>query len=366
MIKFLDLLKINSRFESQFKRDFNSFLNSGQYILGDGLKRFESNFANYCGANYCIGTGNGLDALTLIFKSFIELGKLKENDEVIVPANTFIASILSVIHANLKPVFVEPDDKTFNISVTEIKKHITPKTKAILAVHLYGQLANMDAIKTLAKKNDLLIIEDAAQAHGAIDAAGKKAGNLGDAAAFSFYPAKNLGALGDGGAISTNNGELAKLISELRNYGTTSKYVNHYVGLNSRLDEIQALFLNIKIKQLDADNLIRQKIAKRYLNEINNKKIRLPFYDKSLNHVFYVFVVRVKNREHFINYLQDNNIESLVHYPIPPHKQKALLNYSKLNLPITETIHNEVVSLPLNPVLTDYEVMQIIEIINLF
>lgn len=366
MIKFLDLHKINKRFESQFKTEFNSFLNSGQYIFGDGLKHFESNFAAYCGTKYCIGTGNGLDALTLIFKSFIQLGKLKENDEVIVPANTFIASILSVIHANLKPVFVEPDEGTFNISVSEIEKYTTTKTKAILAVHLYGQLANMDAINKLAKKHDLLVIEDAAQAHGAVDGNGKKAGNLSDAAAFSFYPAKNLGALGDGGAISTNNEGLAKIISQLRNYGTSSKYVNDYVGFNSRLDEIQALFLNIKIKQLDADNLIRQQIAKRYLSEINNKKIRLPFYNNTLNHVFYVFVVRVKNRERFIDYLKDNNIESLIHYPIPPHKQKALQNYSKLNLPITKTIHNEVVSLPLSPVLMDSEVNQIIKIINLF
>lgn len=366
MIKFLDLHNINARFEDDFKSEFNAFLNSGRYILGDGLSRFESNFANYCGTKYCLGTANGLDALTLIFKGFIELDKLKENDEVLVPANTFIASILSILQADLKPIFVEPREDTFNISVTEIEKQITSKTKAIVAVHLYGQLANMKAINKLAKKYNLLVIEDAAQAHGAIDSFGNRVGSLSHAAAFSFYPAKNLGALGDGGAITTGDKELKEIISQLRNYGSSSKYVNDYVGVNSRLDEIQAMFLDVKLKQLDADNLKRLEIAKRYLSEINNEKLELPFYDGSLNHVFYVFVVRVKNRTKFIDFLNINGIESLVHYPIPPHKQKALNKYSKLNLPITEALHDEVVSLPISPVMGTNEVDQVIKIVNSF
>ena len=366
MIKFLDLHKINARFDVEFKTEFNTFLNSGRYILGVGLKRFESNFANYCGTNHCIGTANGLDALTLILKGLIELGKLKENDEVLVSANTFIASILSILQANLKPVFVEPDEVTFNISIAEIKKRITSKTKAIVAVHLYGQLANMETITELAKKNDLLVIEDAAQAHGAIDASGNKAGSLSYAAAFSFYPAKNLGALGDGGAITTNDKALNDIISQLRNYGSSSKYVNDYVGVNSRLDEIQAIFLDVKLKHLDADNIKRQDIAKRYLLEINNDKVQLPFYDELQNHVFYAFVVRVKNRTQFIDYLNKSGVESLIHYPIAPHKQKALKEYSKLNLPITETLHDEVVSLPISPVMSENEVNQVIKIVNSF
>ena len=366
MIKFLDLHKINARFEDEFKSEFNTFLKSGRYILGDGLKLFESNFANYCGTKYCIGTANGLDALTLIFKGFIELGKLKKNDEVLVPANTFIASILSILQANLKPIFVEPEEDTFNISVTELEKKITSKTKAIVAVHLYGQLAYMEAINSLAKKYNLLVIEDTAQAHGAADFSRNKAGSLSHAAAFSFYPAKNLGALGDGGAITTNDKELNKMILQLRNYGSSSKYVNDCVGVNSRLDEIQAMFLDVKLKNLDTDNSRRQEIAKRYLSEIDNEKILLPFYNGSLNHVFYVFVVRVKNRTHFIDHLYKNNIESLVHYPIAPHKQKALKDYSELSLPITEALHDEVVSLPISPVLEIKEVDQVIKIVNSF
>ncbi len=366
MIKFLDLNKINARFEDEFKAKINAFLKSGRYILGDGLKRFESNFANYCGTKYCVGTANGLDALTLIFKGLIELGKLKENDEILVPANTFIASILSILQANLKPIFVEPDEATFNISITEIEKHVTSKTKAIVAVHLYGQLANMKAINELANKHDLIVIEDAAQAHGATDLSEVKAGNLSHASAFSFYPTKNLGALGDGGAITTSNQDLADMISQLRNYGSSAKYVNDYIGVNSRLDEIQALFLDIKLKQLDSDNLKRHEIAERYLSEIKNGKIILPIYNGSRNHVFYAFVVRTKNRVHFVDFLKENGVESLIHYPIAPHKQKALKKYSKLTLPITETLHDEVVSLPISSIMETKEVDQVIKIVNSF
>ncbi|MEO8933947.1 MAG: DegT/DnrJ/EryC1/StrS family aminotransferase [Xanthomarina sp.] len=364
MIKFLDLKAINARYEDAFQESFKQFLEKGHYILGEEIADFETNFANYCGTKHAVGVSNGLDALTLIFEAYIQLDILHEGDEVLVPANTYIASILSVIHSKLKPVFVEPDLASYNLDPYEIEKHITNKTKAILVVHLYGQLADMDAINQLAKKHNLLVIEDAAQAHGAENNQGIRAGNLGHAAAFSFYPSKNLGALGDAGAVTTNNEELAAVIKELRNYGSKEKYVNSRLGFNNRLDPIQAGFLNIKLPDLDADNEKRRRIAKRYLNEIKNPKITLPFYDGSKNHVFHVFVIRVENRELLMKYLLDHNVETLIHYPIPPHKQKALKMYSELHLPITETIHRSVLSIPISPIMTETDVSKIITLLN--
>jgi dTDP-4-amino-4,6-dideoxygalactose transaminase len=366
MIPFLDLKAINEAYEKEFKLEFERFLNSGYYILGHQVSVFENAFANYCETKHCIGTANGLDALTLIFKAYIHLGLLKLEDEVIVPANTYIASILSVINAGLKPVLVEPNPNTFNISVSEIEKHISSKTKAILAVHLYGQLADMEAINSIAKKENMLVVEDAAQAHGALSVSNKRAGNLSHAAAFSFYPTKNLGALGDGGAVTTNNDALAECIKLLRNYGSSKKYVNAIIGYNSRLDEIQAAFLNIKLKQLNADNKLRQQIAKRYLSEIKNDKINLPFYDLSKNHVFHVFVVSVENRQDLINHLEKHSVGWLIHYPIAPHKQKALSNFCQFSFPITEAIHESVISIPMSPVLTEGEVTKVINTINIY
>ncbi|MGJ8592717.1 MAG: DegT/DnrJ/EryC1/StrS family aminotransferase [Aquaticitalea sp.] len=365
MIKFLDLHKINARFEPQFQETFQKFLDSGHYILGREVEIFETDFANYCGTNHCVGTANGLDALVLIFKAFIQLGKLQPNDEVIVPANTYIATMLAVIQAGLKPILVEPDEHTFNISSTEIEKYVTSSTKAILVVHLYGQLADMKAINKIAKARNILVIEDAAQAHGAnLGSELTKAGNLSHAAAFSFYPSKNLGCLGDGGAVTTNDETLANCIKLMRNYGSSKKYVNDIVGVNSRLDEIQAAFLNLKLKKLDADNQLRQDIAKRYLSEIKNEKIKLPFYDGSKNHVFHVFLVRVNDRDAFTAYLDANSIGWLVHYPIPPHQQKAMLSYNNLSFPITERIHKSVVSIPISPVMTEDEVTTVIDVLN--
>ncbi|WP_299224838.1 DegT/DnrJ/EryC1/StrS aminotransferase family protein [uncultured Psychroserpens sp.] len=365
MISFLDLNKVNARFEDEYVSQFKSFLNSGYYILGDQVRTFETNFASYCGSKYCVGVANGLDALTLIFKAYIELGRLKPDDEVIVPANTYIASILAVINAGLKPIFVEPNEATFNISPLEIKKHLSPNVKAILAVHLYGQLANMNAINAIAETHDLLVVEDAAQAHGAIlNDDDKKAGNLSNAAGFSFYPTKNLGALGDAGAVTTNDLDLANTVQLLRNYGSSTKYVNQTLGINSRLDEIQAAFLNVKLKYLDADNQRRQDIASLYRSGINNKKIELPYYNDSLNHVFHVFVVRVIDRAAFVSFLNDKGIGHLIHYPIPPHKQQALLSYKTLYLPITEAIHSSVVSLPISPIMTNDEVQTVINALN--
>ncbi|HUH27407.1 DegT/DnrJ/EryC1/StrS family aminotransferase [Gelidibacter sp.] len=374
MIKFLDLHKINERFETDFQERFRSFLNSGYYILGSEVEQFEADFASYCGTKHCIGTANGLDALTLIFKSYIHLGKLQCDDEVIVPANTYIASILSIINAGLKPILVEPDLETYNISPREIKKYVGPNTKAILVVHLYGQLAEMNVINDIAKTAGLLVIEDAAQAHGAVKRSKlqvassklKRAGNLGDAAAFSFYPTKNLGALGDAGAITTNNSNLADTVKLMRNYGSSKKNVNDIVGVNSRLDELQAAFLNIKLKHLDEDNSKRRSIAKRYLREIKNKKLTLPFYSGEHDHVFHVFVIRVSDRQDFETHLQSHDIAYLIHYPIPPHQQNALPMFNKDLFPITEEIHKTIISIPMSPVMREDEISTVIKVLNAY
>lgn len=363
MIKFLDLQKINAKYKDEFQKKFQNFLDSGWYILGNEVKVFETNFAAYCSTKHCIGVANGLDALILIFRAYKELRKLKSGDEVIVPANTYIASIIAILQNDLVPVLVEPNIETYNIDPEEIAKHITPKTKAILAVHLYGQLADMNAINQLAKEHNLLVVEDAAQAHGA-ELNGSKAGKLSDASGFSFYPGKNLGALGDAGAITTNDDALAKTLFALRNYGSEEKYKNEFIGLNSRLDEIQAGFLNIKLADLDAQNQRRREIAKRYLSEIKNEKIVLPFYDDSVNHVFHLFVIRTSDRKQLQEYLEKHQIQTLIHYPIAPHKQKALESFSHLSLPITEKIHREVLSIPLSHVLLDAEVSEIINRLN--
>ncbi|GGF25512.1 DegT/DnrJ/EryC1/StrS family aminotransferase [Flavobacterium limi] len=363
MISFLDLKKINEPYETAFQEKLKSVLEDGWYILGKEVTAFENNFANYCGVKHCIGVGNGLDALILIFKGYIQLGKLKKGDEVIVTANTYIASILAILQSDLVPVLVEPKLETYNIDPDSVSEKLTSKTKAILAVHLYGQLAEMDMINTIANQNNLLVIEDAAQAHGAISGFGKS-GNLSDAAAFSFYPGKNLGALGDGGAVVTNDSELAKIIFSLRNYGSEKKYHNEFVGVNSRLDELQAAFLNLKLPNLDKDNQKRREVAKSYLTEIKNDKITLPFWDLTENHVFHLFVIRTENRDHLQQYLSDNGIQTMIHYPIPPHKQQAFSDWNILSFPVTEKIHNEVLSLPMSPVLTNDQVNFIIEVLN--
>lgn len=364
MIPFLDLKAINARFESDFQDRFSRFLDSGYYILGNELKLFETNFARYCGTKHCIGVGNGLDALRLILEGYKVLGRLKEGDEVLVASNTFIATILAIQQAGLTPVLVEADFDTYNFNLEALKDAITENSQAIMPVHLYGQISPMDGVWELAKKHDLLVIEDAAQAHGAKYKDDKRVGNLGDAAGFSFYPTKNLGALGDGGAITTNDDELAGAITKLRNYGTSSKYVNELVGFNSRLDEIQAAFLNCKLSKLDEDNERRIEIAKRYLSEIKNEKIALPICDNKGEHVFHLFVIRVENRFEIIDYLDRNGIGHLIHYPIPPHKQEALSQYSDLSFPVTEKIHKQVISIPMSPVMTDDEVDRVIEVLN--
>jgi dTDP-4-amino-4,6-dideoxygalactose transaminase len=370
MMPFLDLKKVNEPYETAFQEKLKAVLASGWYILGNEVKEFEASFANYCGTAYCIGTGNGLDALVLIFKGYIQLGKLEKGDEVIVSANTYIASILAILQADLVPIFVESKLETYNINPDLISEKITAKTKALLVVHLYGQLAEMDQINEIVVANGLLVIEDAAQAHGAemdfgLNSLGKvKAGNLSNAAAFSFYPGKNLGCLGDGGAVTTNDSELSKVIFSMRNYGSEAKYYNDYIGVNSRLDELQAAFLNVKLPFLDADNERRRAIAKRYLAEIKNEKIILPDWDFSNKHVFHLFVIRTKNRMDLQDYLSKNGIQTVIHYPVPPHNQKALTALNHLSFPITQKIHDTVLSLPMSTVLTIDEVGFIIEILN--
>lgn len=377
MIPFLDLKKINEPYEAAFQEKLKTVLDDGWYILGNEVAAFETSFAKYCGTQHCIGTGNGFDALVLIFKGYIQLGKLQKGDEVIVPANTYIASILAILQADLIPVLVEPKLETYNINPDLIQGEITSKTKAILAVHLYGQLAEMDAINEIAVANDLLVIEDAAQAHGAIskvESRKSKVENLDmqniniKTQAYSFYPGKNLGALGDAGAVTTNDSELAKAIQALRNYGSETKYHNDYIGINSRLDELQAAFLNVKLPNLDYENEKRRTIAKRYLSEIKNEKIILPTVSllgtEQSNHVFHLFVIRTQNRLDLQEYLHKKGIQTVIHYPIPPHNQKALSLWNHLSFPITQKIHDEVLSLPISPVLTMDEVSYIVAVLN--
>lgn len=366
MIPFLDLKAINDRFEGAFKEQFQQFLDTGYYVLGNSVTSFEQDFANYCGTKHCMGVGNGLDALRLILEGYKVLHKLEEGDEVLVAANTFIATIIAIKQAGLIPVLVEAEAETYNFDLNDLEAKISIKTKAIMPVHLYGQLAPMNVISEVAKKHALLVIEDAAQAHGAKNKAGKRAGNLGDAAGFSFYPSKNLGALGDGGAVTTNDAKLAAAIKKLRNYGTASKYVNELLGVNSRLDEIQAAFLSVKLPSLDTDNEQRRSIARRYLSEIKNPKIIVPQWDGSENHVFHLFVVQVKDRTDLIMHLDKNKVAYLIHYPIPPHQQKALPEFEGVPFPVTEKIHQQVISLPMSPVMSETQVNRVIQVLNTY
>lgn len=366
MIKFLDLQKINVPYQAAFQQKLHSISEKGWYIMGDEVKNFERHFADYCGVKHCVGVGNGLDALVLIFRGYIELGKLQKGDEVIVPVNTYIASILAILQAGLVPVLVEPDKETYNLDPDLVIANLTAKTKAILAVHLYGQLADMEALNRIAQQHNLLVVEDAAQSHGAANAEGLKAGNLGDAAGFSFYPGKNLGALGDAGAVTTNDSELAQIIYSLHNYGSAQKYYNDHIGYNSRLDELQAAFLDVKLPNLDAENAQRKIVANRYLAEINNPKIGLPAYNGGGHHVFHLFVIRTEDREALQKYLSEKGIQTLIHYPIPPHKQKALPHWNDWSFPLTEKIHREVLSLPMSPVMTSEEIDSVIRALNEF
>ena len=363
MIKFLDLYSINQAHKQELKDAFERVLDAGWFIMGAELKKFENDFAAYCGTKHAIGVANGLDALILIIRAYKELEVFEEGDEIIVPSNTFIASILAVSANNLVPVLVEPDLDSYNIDQDLIEAKITTKTKAILPVHLYGQLCDMVNINKIALKHNLKVIEDCAQSHGATIHE-RRAGNFGDAAGHSFYPGKNLGALGDGGAVTTNNDELASTIRALANYGSHVKYKNKYQGLNSRLDELQAALLGVKLKTLDTDTEIKRKIAARYLSEIRNDKIKLPKVPEQSAHVWHLFVIRTADRDQLQQYLADNGIQTVIHYPIPPHKQEAYKEWNGLSYPISEQIHAEVLSMPLSPVMPPEQVDKVIEVLN--
>ena len=366
MIKFLDLQKINSQYQDEIKASINDVFNSGWYILGDKVKKFESEFADYCGTKHCIGVANGLDALILVLNAWVELGRLNKGDEILVPANTYIATVIAISKVGCIPVLVEPDPNTFLLDTEGLKDYITPKTKAMMPVHLYGQLADMEKLMEFADEHALLVLEDSAQSHGATQN-GKKSGNWGHASGFSFYPGKNLGALGDGGAVTTNDDELAEMVRVLGNYGSEKKYHNKVVGMNSRLDEIQAAALSVKLKYLDKDTAYRRKIALYYSENIKNPKLQLPSWDSSaMNHVFHLYVVRYNNRKELQAYLADNLIQTIVHYPIPPHKQDAYKDFASLNLPVTEKIHNEVLSIPVSPVMDWEEVIEVVRVLNEF
>ena len=363
-VKFLDLQQINLQYKEKIEDRILNVFRSGWYLLGEENKRFEKNLTEFIGAKHAIGVANGLDALRLIFKAYIELGIMKEGDEVIVPANTYIASFLAITDNKLVPVLVEPDIKTYNIDLAKIEEKITTKTKAIFVVHLYGRAVFSSELQDLAAKHGLKIIEDNAQAIGAI-IDGKRTGNLGDAAGFSFYPGKNLGALGDAGAVTTNNEELAKMIRALANYGSSKKYVNDYQGLNSRLDEIQAAVLDVKLEYIDAENSRRREIANQYVSGIKNDQLILPEICGE-DHVWHLFVIRTKNRDRLQQYLAENGIQTLIHYPIPPHKQKAYAEMNEFSFPITEQIHNEVLSLPISPTMNEEEISSIENCLNAY
>lgn len=363
MIKFLDLQKINAQYEQELKIAANRVIDSGWYLMGKELETFEQSYATLCNVEFALGVSNGLDALRLIFKGYIELGIMTKGDEVIVPANTYIASVLAITDNDLIPVFVEPNLETYNLDSNKIEAAITSKTKAILTVHLYGQNSIDDQMLELCLQHDLKLIEDGAQSHGA-KWKNKISGGIGDAAGHSFYPGKNLGALGDAGAVTTNDKDLARTISALRNYGSEKKYENIYKGLNSRLDEIQAAFLNVKLKYIQDDINNRRKVADYYLNNIKNKNIILPYVIEEEGHVWHLFVIRTKDRNGLQDFLTKNGVQTLIHYPIPIHHQNAYKEYIQISLPITESIHDQIISLPISAVITLFELEIIVDVIN--
>ena len=364
MIRFLDIEKINAPYQEAFHDKLQQVLDKGWLILGDEVAAFESRYADFCGTRHCIGVANGLDALILIFRGYLEMGKLAPGDEVIVASNAYIACIIAIMQAGLTPVLCEPDPETFNLDPERIPGHVTPKTKAILAVHLYGQLCDMPAIGAVAKACGLLVVEDAAQAHGAQDAMGGRAGSLGDAAGFSFYPGKNFGALGDAGAVTTSDDALAAIVRSLRNYGSGKKYYNDHMGINSRLDELQAAFLNVKMHDIDRGNAWRRKLANLYIENIRNPKIKLPAYNGGHDHVFHLFVVRTDDRDALQVYLKENGVETLIHYPVAPHKQKAFAAWNDQSFPVSERIHRDVLSLPVSQAMTEADAHKVAELLN--
>ena len=365
-VKFLDLLKVNKPYFPELMEATQRFLEGGWYILGKEVETFEQEYAAFCGTQYCLGISNGLDALRLIFEAYKALGKINEGDEVILPSNTYIASILSVTQSKLTPVLVEPDIATFNLDPRKVEAAITPKTKAILTVHLYGQLSDMEPLSDICRKHGLFLVEDGAQSHGASYKDGRKSGNLSDATGHSFYPGKNLGALGDAGAVTTNNEELALSIKALRNYGSHKKYYNIYEGFNMRLDENQAAWLRVRLRGLNKENEHRRKLAKIYDEKLNLKDLVLPVQAAYGKHIYHIYAVMHPKRDELQQYLEKNDIQTLIHYPVPPHKQEAFKQWNNLSFPIAEKIHAQQLSLPMSPVHTVEEIEYVCDVINKF
>ena len=365
MVKFLDIQKITERYSTGIHEAASRVIDSGWYLLGEATRQFEKDYAEYMGTEYCVGVANGLDALRIILRAYIELGVMKEGDEIIVPANTFIASIIAITDNRLVPVLVEPDINTYQIDDTKIESAITSKTKGIMIVHLYGQCGYTERIGEICRKYNLKLIEDNAQATGC-KFNGRMTGSLGDAAGHSFYPGKNLGALGDGGAITTHDPSLEHTVRSLANYGSSIKYVFDYQGYNSRLDEIQAAILSVKLAGLDQDNQRRKEVARYYLEHINHTEVTLPKINDWDAHVFHLFVIRSSRRDALLKHLNDRGVQALIHYPVPPHKQKAYNEWNQFHIPITEKVHSEVLSLPISQVITDEEATLVIEAVNSF
>jgi dTDP-4-amino-4,6-dideoxygalactose transaminase len=366
MIEYLSLKRMTDMHAEEISKAVQETVDSGWYLLGKRVRKFEEEYAAYIGTKYCVACGNGLDALSLILRAYIEMGIMKEGDEVIVPASTYIASILSITENHLRPILIEPRLETLEIDDSLIEQSITPRTRAVMIVHLYGHCAYTERIGEICRKHHLKLIEDNAQAHGCMFHGEKYTGSLGDAAGHSFYPGKNLGALGDGGAVTTNDEQLASTVRALANYGSNRKYVFPFQGRNSRLDEIQAAVLDVKLKYLDRENEIRQEIAAYYMANINNPNIHLPNEEYLQDNVFHIFPILCKNRERLQQYLSDNGVQTVIHYPIPPHKQTCFREWNDLSFPITEQIHREELSIPLNPTLTNQEIEEITTLLNRF
>lgn len=372
MIKFLDLQKVTARHAEEYHEAVRLVVDSGWYLLGEQVRAFESEYAAYIGTRHCVGVGNGLDALTLIYRAYREMGLLDEGDEVLVPANTYIASILAITENGLRPVLVEPRRDTLQIDDTLLERHLSPRTRSLMIVHLYGRCAYTDAIGNFCRRHNLLLVEDNAQGHGclsAVQGVKRRTGSLGHAAGHSFYPGKNLGAMGDAGAVTTDDDELARVVRALGNYGSSEKYVFDYAGRNSRMDELQAAMLRVKLRHLDEDNVCRCEVARRYEQETTNPLVRLPKHTAAGENVYHLFPVFTKERDRLQQYLAGHGVETLIHYPIPPHRQKALAGISLIgseDLPVTEEMSREELSLPISPVLTDAEVSTVIAWVNAF
>ena len=365
-MQFLDLKKITQQYADEIHEAVSRVTDSGWYLQGKENELFEQEYSSYIGTKYCVGCANGLDALTLIYRAYIEMGLMQAGDEVIVPANTYIASILAITENGLVPVLVEPKAETLEIDEEQIERHITERTRSIMIVHLYGRCAYTDKIGEICSKHGLLLVEDNAQAHGCRTADGRKTGGIGDAAGHSFYPGKNLGALGDGGAVTTNNQQLADTVRILANYGSSRKYVFKYAGRNSRLDELQAAVLRVKLAHLDDDNSHRSKVAQRYIDNIKNPLICLPETMYEGGNVFHLFPVFCERRDELQQYLHDNNVQTLIHYPIPPHKQECYSDWNAMSLPITEQLHQQELSLPISQVMTFDEADEVVRLVNRF